>query len=242
LVDAEDAIAVAWGDGGVTRPAGRNSPTTRTPENPLKGGQAKRKGGRGSDPPEGSGRTDAPTQGWGGREVDGGGVIRPPAKRTTDARLLHTRLDASTRRAHATHIRARPTQHFRIRGCRWALGGRWARPVHTSGGEWPHAGRTARAAPLRHEGMRVRVAVHQGQTAPRARDATPNGWRRNNTRRLPACPHDVGAGEHPGVATDCIHTRALALGQARARKLLRPRPTEWADRIAVPCHATAPGE
>jgi len=58
-------------------------------------------------------------------------------------------------------------------------------------------GQHAPPPPLRQEGMRVRVAVHQRQTAPRARDATPNGWRRNNTRRLPACPHDVGAGEHP---------------------------------------------
>ena len=147
MFDAEDAIAVARGDGGVTRPAGRNIPTIRTSEIPHKGGQAKGKGGRGSDPPEGSGRTDAPTQGWKGRDVDGGGVVRAPAKRTTVARLLHTWLDASTRRAHASHIRPRQTRHPRVRGFRWAQRVRWARPAHTSGGEWPLAGRTACAPP-----------------------------------------------------------------------------------------------
>ena len=144
--DSSEAIAAARGIGGVTRPAGRNSPTTRTLGNPSKRGKTKQKGGRGSDPPEGSGRTDAPTQGWGmGRRWRGSGPS--PAKRPTTAKLLHTRPDASTRRARATHIRARPTRHPRVRGCRGALGGRGARPAHTSGGEWPHAGRTARNPP-----------------------------------------------------------------------------------------------
>jgi len=71
--------------------------------------------------------------------------------------------------------------------------------------------------PLRHEGMRVREGVRPRQTAPRASDATQSGCLRNDTRRVPACPRDVGAGEHPHLATDCIHTRALALG-ARAGK------------------------
>jgi len=166
----------------------------------------------------------------------------PPAKRTTAAKLLRTRPDASTSRAGATHIRARPKRHPRVRGCLWALGGRWARPAHTSGGEWPHEGRTARnPPPFRHEGMRVREGVRPRQTAPRASDATQSGCLRNDMRRVPACPRDVGAGEHPHLATDCIHTRALALG-ARAGKLFRPRPAKCADRIAVTCHATASGE
>jgi len=165
----------------------------------------------------------------------------PPAKRTTAAKLLRTRPDASTRRARAIHIRARPTRHPRVRGCRGALGGRWARPSHTRGVSGPRWQDSTQPPPLRHEGMRVREGVRQRQTAPRASDATRSGCLRNDTRRVPACPRDVGAGEHPRCATDCTHTRALALG-ARAGKIFRPRPAKWADRIAGTCHATAPGE
>jgi len=51
--------------------------------------------------------------------------------------------------------------------------------------------------PLRHEGMRVREGVRQRQTATRASDATQSGCLWKDTRRVPACPRDVGAGEHP---------------------------------------------
>ena len=177
----------------------------------------------------------------GGGDDDGGGVVR----RRRSARRPRSCCTPDPTRVHAGH--ARPiygrVQHGTPES--GAADGHWegdglALPTPAGVSGLTLAGQHA-TPPLRHEGMRVREGVRQRQTAPLASDATQSGCLRNDTRRVPACPRDVGAGEHPRLATDCSHTRALALG-ARAGKIFRLRSAKWADRIAGTCHATAPGE